>query len=209
MKARSAAIKILKKYGVPRKILSLKSSILDSVKIAKEILTNNGLNPQDIQEVMKKVNEKVVEVERKAALNATTKEGIGHVLDFVYKKGLKQAIYTYNTHDNAKLSLEKSSLLHYFDIIAGRDNIENPKPHPDHLLYICNALNVDTSEIIVIGDMHRDIEGGLNVGAKTIALKTRLFAISEKNEEIFNKADKIVNEKDVPLKLLDAIGSLL
>ena len=58
MKARSAAIKILKKYGVPRKILSLKSSILDSVKIAKEILTNNGLNPQDIQEVMKKVNEK-------------------------------------------------------------------------------------------------------------------------------------------------------
>ena len=53
--------------------------------------------------------------------------------------------------------------------------------------------------------MHRDIEGGLNVGAKTIALKTRLFAISEKNEEIFNKADKIVDEKDVPLKLLDAI----
>ncbi|HEC38738.1 MAG TPA: HAD family hydrolase, partial [bacterium] len=88
--------------------------------------------------------------------------------------------------------------------IIGRDNVQNPKPHPEHLLEICDNLNVDPSEILVIGDNFRDIEGAINVGARSIAVLTRLAKI-----ETLQNADKIVEERDIPLKLIKEIEKRL
>ncbi|TXT53778.1 MAG: Phosphoglycolate phosphatase [Promethearchaeota archaeon] len=80
------------------------------------------------------------------------------MLEFAEKNGLKQAIFTLNSRDNAKISLEQAGLSKYFDIIIGRDNVQNAKPHPDHLSTICEQLGVKPSEILVLGDTSRDIE---------------------------------------------------
>jgi len=133
--------------------------------------------------------------------------GIDQVLEFGRKKNLAQAIYTLNNSKNAKISLNKVNLIHYFNFIAGRDNVKNPKPHPDHLLYICEKLGVDTSEILVIGDNARDIEGALSVNAHSIALQTKISRMT--NMEIFKKANKIIKEDEIPLKLIDAIKEFL
>jgi phosphoglycolate phosphatase-like HAD superfamily hydrolase len=94
--------------------------------------------------------------------------------------------------------------LKYFEIIIGRDNVINPKPHPDHLLEICDKLGVNPSEIMVIGDNYRDIEGALNVGAYSIGVDTKLVEV-----KTLQKADTVVKETDIPLKLIEVIEKRL
>ena len=145
----------------------------------------NYFDTEDTEKIVRKVDNVVNEIEYEAALEAKAVNGIENVLEFVRSKNLKQAIYTFNTYKNAKTSLEKIGMLHYFDVIVGRDHVKNTKPHPEHLTTICNRLLVNSSNIIVIGDNHRDIEGALNVGAKSIAIKTKLTKLT--NSEILEK----------------------
>ncbi|MFX1324410.1 MAG: HAD family hydrolase [Promethearchaeota archaeon] len=203
-KARKAAIGILISYGIDKKNLSIKKSILDNLEISKNLFEQNGFTLDQINDIFKKVDKQISLFEHKAALNAKMIYGIEQVLIFAHNNNLKQAIYTFNKYKHAKISLEKVNLLKYFEIIVGRDNVIKPKPHPDHLLEICNNLGVKPNEIIVIGDNYRDIEGALNVGASSIGVHTKLAKV-----ETLQKADEIVNEKDIPLKLIEVIKKRL
>ena len=207
LRARGEAIKILKSHGIPKHLLTVKSSILDNIKLAREYFGTAGYNTEETEQIVRDVDNVVNEIEYEAALEAKAVDGIEQVLEFVRKKNLKQAIYTFNTYRNAKTSLEKVGMLNYFDVIVGRDHVKNAKPHPEHLTTICNKLSVKPSDIIVIGDNHRDIEGALNVGAKSIALKTKLTKLT--NAEILENADKIIEESEIPTKLIHAIEDLL
>jgi phosphoglycolate phosphatase-like HAD superfamily hydrolase len=89
-------------------------------------------------------------------------------------------------------------------VIAGRDDVSNPKPHPDHMLSICNKLGIKPPESLVIGDTHRDIEGAFNVGARSIAIRNKFF-----KAEMLQIADKVVDESEIPSKLIKAIEELL
>lgn len=208
IRARREAIKILKKYGVPKNILTVKSSILENVSKSREYFQSNSTyEAQKITQIINEVDGKIIQVEYEAALQASHVDGIEEVLEFAEGKNLKQAIFTFNTHRNAEISLQKVNLMKYFELIVGRDNVENMKPHPDHLLLICKKLDVKPSEIIVIGDSSRDIEAALNVGAKSIAIKNKLFDLSK--IETYQKAEKIIEENDIPLKLIKSIKDLL
>jgi len=204
VKARKAAINILVSHGIDKKKLSIQKSILDSSNISKDIFQQIGYSPNQIDKIIQKVDSEVSKIEYEAALNATMIKGIEDVLIFARENNLKQGIFTFNKYDHAKLSLEKVKLIKFFDAIIGRDNVSNPKPHPDHLLIICDKLGVNPNEILVIGDNYRDIEGAINVGAHSIAVHTKLA-----NVETLQKADVIVRESEIPQKLISEIKKLL
>jgi HAD superfamily hydrolase (TIGR01549 family) len=208
IRARRKAIKILKKYGVPKNLLTVKGSILENVSKSRDYFhSNKTYESEKITQIINEVDEEINEVEYEAALQASHIDGIDEVLEYIKSINLKQAIFTFNTHRNAEVSLQKVNLMKYFELIVGRDNVEKMKPHPDHLLSICEKFNVLPSEIIVIGDSSRDIEAALNVGAKSIAIKNNLFDLSK--GETFQKADKIIEENDIPLKLIKSLKELL
>jgi len=207
IRARRAAVKILKKYGISKSNLTIEKTIFENVSTSRDIFKSMGYNTQKIENIIKKINGEVSKIELEAAKMATMINGIDQVLEFVHKKNLAQAIYTLNTSKNAKISLEKVNLSHYFDVIVGRDNVKNSKPHPDHLLHICENLKVSPSEILVIGDNHRDIEGALNINARSIAIQSKISRMT--NLEIFQKADKIIKENEIPTKLIDAIRKFM
>ncbi|MHA2280898.1 MAG: HAD family hydrolase [Promethearchaeota archaeon] len=204
IKARMAAINILKSHGIDNKKLSIQKSILDNINISKVIFQQSNSDPNKVNKILQEVDNGVSKIEYEAALNATVIKGIEDVLNFAAKNNLRQAIFTFNKYEHAKLSLDKVRLLKFFDVIIGRDNINNPKPHPDHLLFICNKLGVNTNEILVIGDNYRDIEAAINVGAHSIAVHTKLAII-----ETLQKADVIVEESEIPQKLIEEIKKLL
>ncbi|MFX1375854.1 MAG: HAD family hydrolase [Promethearchaeota archaeon] len=204
IKARKSTINILNSYGIEKENLSTEKSILDNLNISKEILTKRGHNSNQIKTIFEEVDDVISKIEFQAALNASMIEGIEEVLSFARKKDLKQAIYTFNKSKHAKLTLEKVKLLKFFEVIIGRDNVDNPKPHPDHLLTICDKLKVNPNEILVIGDNFRDIEGALNVGAYSIAVHNKLVDI-----KTLQKADLIVREKEIPQKMIEVIEKLL
>ena len=204
IKARKSAISILVSHGIDKKELSIQKSILDNINISKEIFQQNRYDTNQISKVLQEVDNEVSKIEYNAALNATVITGIEDVIIFAKKNNLKQAIFTFNKYEHAKLSLEKVKLLKFFEVIIGRDNVSNPKPHPDHLLVICSRLGVNPNEILVIGDNYRDIEGPINVGAYSIAVHTKLAIV-----ETLQKADVIVKESEIPQKLIAEIKKLL
>jgi HAD superfamily hydrolase (TIGR01549 family) len=203
-KARKAAISILVSHGIDKKKLSIQKSILDNINISKENLEQRGVDPTQLSKILQEVDKEVSKIEYKAALNATMIKGIEDVLIFAKSINLKQGIFTFNKYKHAKISLEKVKILKFFDAIIGRDNVSNPKPHPDHLLVICDELGVSTDEILVIGDNYRDIESAINVGAHSIAVHTKLAIVAT-----LQKADVIVRESEIPQKLITEIKKLL
>jgi HAD superfamily hydrolase (TIGR01549 family) len=207
IRARKTAINILKKYGIPKELLTVRISILENLKLARDFFEKKGLPKDKINEIIEQVDNEIIKIEYEAAINATLINGIDQVLELVQKKNLKQAIFTFNTKKNAEISLKKVKILHYFDIIIGRDDIANLKPHPDHLLYICKELNVKPNEILVIGDTNRDIEAAINVGAHSIALNTKIATLFK--QENFKKAKEIIELEEIPSKLFNAIKKLL
>jgi len=204
IKARKTVINILASHGIDKKQLSIQKSILDNINTSKEIFQQKENDPNLVNKVLEEIDKEVSKIEYEAALNATVIKGIEDVLTFVKKNNLKQAIFTFNKYEHAKISLEKVKLVKFFEVIIGRDNVSNPKPHPDHLLVICNKLDVKPNEILVIGDNYRDIEGALNVGAHSIAVHTKLAIV-----ETLQKADVIVRESEIPQKLIKEIKKLL
>ena len=207
IKARRNAIKILRNYRVPKKELFINLSILEAIKISKKFFIEFGFSLEKIKKIIEEVNKAIIEVEYEAALKATLIEGIAEVLEFAHKKNLIQAIFTYNTHNNTRTSLKIAGITHYFDVIAGRDDIKNLKPHPDHLKYVCEKINVQLDEIVIIGDTGRDIEAALLTNSRSIALNTKIPSFIKR--EAFKKADKIIEPADLPHELIKTLEDFL
>lgn len=207
LRARRISIKILKKYGIPKHLLTVKSSILENIEYSRKFFKKKGYPEEKIKKIIAEVDNEIIKIEHEAAINATIIDGIDKVLDFARIKNLKQAIFTFNTKKNAEMSLKKVNILQYFNVIVGRDNITNLKPHPDHLIYICKELNVKPNEILVIGDTNRDIEAAINVGAHSIALNTKIATLFK--QENFKNAEEIIEFGEIPSKLINVIERLL
>lgn len=207
IKARRRAIKILRNYGIPKEKLSNKTPLLEIVRTSKEIFIKLGLTDEKIKEIIKQVNNAVILIEHEAAIKATLTKGINLVLEFAKNNNLKQAVFTYNSHKNARTSLTAAGINHYFDVVAGRDDIKNLKPHPDHLKYICERIGVNLDEIIVIGDTGRDIEAALKTKSISIALNTKIPSFIKR--EAFKKADKIIELDELPHELIKTLKDFL
>ena len=207
VKARRKAIKVLRDYGIPKENLSIETPILENVKISRVIFNELGFSSEKIKEIINEVNNAVIQVEHEAAIKATLTPGIDQVLEFAKKKRLKQAVFTYNTHSNARTSLETAGISHYFEIIVGRDDTKNLKPHPDHLKYICEKIDVKPDQIVVIGDTGRDIEAAINIGSRSIALNTKIPNYLKR--ELFQKANKIIEPDEIPFKLIETLEKFL
>jgi phosphoglycolate phosphatase len=207
VKARRKAIKVLRDHGIPKENLSIEKPILENVKFSRLIFNELGFSSEKIKEIIKEVNNAVIQVEHEAAIKATLTPGIAQVLEFAKKKRLKQAVFTYNTHNNARISLETAGIFHYFEVIVGRDDTKNLKPHPDHLKYICEKIDVKPDQIVVIGDTGRDIEAAINIGSRSIALNTKIPNYLKR--EFFKKASKIIEPEQIPSKLIETIENFL
>ena len=207
VKARRKAIKVLRDCGIPKENLSIETPILENVKISRVIFNELGFSSDKIKEIIKEVNNAVIQVEHEAAIKATLTQGIDQVLKFAKKKRLKQAVFTYNTHNNARISLETAGISHYFEVIVGRDDTKNLKPHPDHLKHICEKIDVKPDQIVVIGDTGRDIEAAINIGSRSIALNTKIPNYLKR--EFFKKANKIIEPEEIPSKLIETLEQFL
>ncbi len=53
--------------------------------------------------------------------------------------------------------LEHMGLMTYFDVLVGREDVENPKPHPEPILKALSKLQSDKSIYWMIGDTPMDI----------------------------------------------------
>ena len=66
--------------------------------------------------------------------------------------------------------LEHLGLMRYFDVLIGRENVDNPKPHPEPILKALFKLQHDKKECWMIGDTPMDILAAQAAGVESVAV---------------------------------------
>ncbi len=204
IQARKNVIDILVENGINPSDLDIKRSILENINVGKEKFKEMHFSTKKVKKVLSKIEKTIIQVESQAAKIAKMVEGIENILRVCNRYGILQAIYTLNTNLNAKKTLENINILKYFDLIIGRDDVTNPKPHIDHLSNICKKLNINDKEILVIGDNPRDIEGANKISAPSIGILT-----DRHTKKDLEGAKYIIEQKNIAQDLMGAIKTFL
>ena len=89
-------------------------------------------------------------------------------LNFLKRNNYKLVIYTNNTRKLTDYGLEKFNLKSYFDFILTRDEVKNPKPHPEGLELIMEKYLIPQNNVLFIGDSWIDAETAVNAGVKFV-----------------------------------------
>lgn len=66
--------------------------------------------------------------------------------------------------------LEHMGLMHYFDVLVGREDVENPKPHPEPIHKALSKLQSDKTKCWMIGDTCMDMHAAKAAGIGAIAV---------------------------------------
>ena len=98
--------------------------------------------------------------------------GAKDLLDYLkqeeYLIGLATNRPSYFTH----IILRHLAIDPYFDKVICADELDHPKPAPDMLEEILNAVAISSDEAVYVGDMTIDVETGKRAGVRTISVIT-------------------------------------
>lgn len=102
----------------------------------------------------------------------------------IAKEKFKVALVTNTPREITIFSLEKFSLLNYFDVVVAGDDVKNAKPSPEMILKACEELKVKPENSILVGDTYADVIAGKKAGCFVIGLKIDADVKVENLEEI-------------------------
>ena len=95
---------------------------------------------------------------------------VSNVLKYFSQNGFKISLLTTKGQDQAEKIINHFNLSEYFDLIMGRRDGIAHKPSPEPLLLICDELNVNPSESLIVGDTEMDILCGQNANVSTCVI---------------------------------------
>ena len=115
---------------------------------------------------------------------------VKNVLEFLKDNGIKLAVCTNKMERLSNILLEKLNVLHMFDYLVGGDSLSKSKPDPFPLLNICEKLNTEISDSIMIGDSITDLNAGKGAGMPVVLVS---YGYTD-NKDIYNEADLVIND---------------
>lgn len=92
------------------------------------------------------------------------------------ERNIKRAIST-NRTTTMKHIMEKFDLWRYFDMVVTALDVKHPKPHPESVEKILQALSLQRDKTLYIGDSEVDRETALSSGVRFIAYKNPDIAV--------------------------------
>lgn len=66
-------------------------------------------------------------------------------------------VVTTKTARYSRILLEHLNIMHRFEVLIGREDVENPKPHPEPILKAMESMKADRDHTWMIGDTCMDI----------------------------------------------------
>ena len=115
---------------------------------------------------------------------------VRNVLEFLKNNGIKLAVCTNKMERLSNILLEKLNVLHMFDYLVGGDSLSKSKPDPFPLLNICEKLNFEISDSVMIGDSVTDLNAGKGAGMPVVLVS---YGYTD-NKDIYNEADLVIND---------------
>jgi HAD superfamily hydrolase (TIGR01549 family) len=87
---------------------------------------------------------------------------------------LKTAIAT-NRSDTMDRLLAEFELSDYFDLVVTSFDIQHPKPHPDSLFKILDYFDIESHQVLYIGDSQVDAEAAQAAKIPFVAFRNRML----------------------------------
>ncbi len=82
----------------------------------------------------------------------------------------KLGIVTTKTGRYSHELLEHMDIMHHFDVLIGRENVQNPKPHAEPIHKAIKHLDASYESTWMIGDTLLDIHSAKNAGIKSVGV---------------------------------------
>ena len=103
---------------------------------------------------------------QKTVLLPNAKEAIEEAAYFA-----RLGIVTTKTGRYSRELMEHFGLLHYFEVLVGREDVANPKPHPEPILNAIEMMHPRTGEeIYMVGDTKLDMECAKEAAVKAVGV---------------------------------------
>jgi HAD superfamily hydrolase (TIGR01549 family) len=117
-------------------------------------------------------------------------EGVEKTLSDLKDRDILVSLLTTKIQDQADRIIDHFNLRKYFDLVMGRREGIAHKPSPEPLLKICNDLNVNVNNTLMVGDTELDIQCGKNAGSYTCGV---LYGYRTKNLLEIENPDFIID----------------
>jgi phosphoglycolate phosphatase len=85
-------------------------------------------------------------------------------------KYARLGIVTTKTSRYSQELLEHMEVMRYFDILIGRESVQNPKPHPEPILKAMEFFSSKEENTWMIGDTILDLESAKNARVKSVGV---------------------------------------
>lgn len=96
--------------------------------------------------------------------------GVEQTLKTLADAGHELAVCTNKPHEPTIQVMEAYGIAGFFDVIVGGDDVENRKPHPDHLLETVRRLKLDKDDVVFVGDSENDIQASVAADIRSVLL---------------------------------------
>ena len=121
--------------------------------------------------------------------------GIKELLDYLKSKGVLLAIFTGKGRQASLITLEELNIINYFDLIVTGDDVANHKPSSEGIMKFVNEYNLNTDEVLMIGDSIADVLASKEAGIRIASALWDSYAAEEvKNlgsDYYFNTVDEL------------------
>ena len=96
--------------------------------------------------------------------------GVEATLQSLADVGHELAVCTNKPHEPTVQVMKAYGIADFFDVIVGGDDVENRKPHPDHLLETTKRLKLNKDDVVFIGDSENDIQAAVAADIRSVLL---------------------------------------
>jgi len=167
---RRAALQLLDEAGLWRPNFSDQMTIYAMLNELRGSISNERL-----EEIKKRIYEKVETIESKAAEQAELMPGAREALDELIRMKKKMVVVTNNGRLGTDRTLERLNLLGVFDGVFTRDDVDELKPDPSIVFKALNLTGAKADEAILVGDAIIDIKAAKAASVRCVAIPTGPF----------------------------------
>lgn len=107
---------------------------------------------------------------RKIATEKTVLLDYAHEAIRTARKVARLGIVTTKTGRYSRELLEHFGVMDAFEVLIGREDVQNPKPHSEPIDKAISIMNCNSEECWMIGDTRLDIASAQNAGIKSVAV---------------------------------------
>lgn len=161
-------IAYLQANGVEEGLLNEEMLSTEIIDLAANFLKRQDSSEKQVSDVLTQVSNIMNEVEIQSAGNATLIDGVPQTLRALKGRGLKLGVMTRGCRQYTHAILTKFGLSRFFDAVAARDDVDQPKPNPEHAFHLLKLLGVKAEETIFVGDHWSDAECAKQAGMKFV-----------------------------------------